>query len=81
MPDPYIILWGELRLGSWVAAGGVETVDVETLDATLDLDEWQVWFQTNPQHPGFKQIVINLSGAQWEQIKDLPIVAERSEAR
>lgn len=67
------VRWGLLRLLS-----GPLWSDDETVDAVLELDDFQLWFQDRPKATGFKQIVINLSGAQWKAIKDLPVVAERS---
>jgi hypothetical protein len=68
-----IVRWGVLRLLSGDLASNEEKVDAE-----LDLDDFQFWFQENPKHTGFKQILINLSGEQWGKLKELPLVEERS---
>jgi hypothetical protein len=68
-----VIRWGDLRLFS----GDPRDGSVST-DAMIEIDDIQLWFRRNPERPAFRQIVINLSGAQWEAIKELPIVSERN---
>jgi hypothetical protein len=72
-PSAEKVRWGVLRLLSGDLAS-----DDEKIDAELDLDDFQFWFQDNPKHTGFKQILINLSGGQWGELKELPLVEERS---
>jgi hypothetical protein len=67
------IRWAILRLMS----GSIGNDD-ETIDGELDLDDFQLWFRRHPEHPEHMQCCINLSGAQWEAIKDLPTVIERT---
>jgi hypothetical protein len=68
------ICWAILRL-----MRGDLNDDRETVDRELDLDDSQLWFQRHPERPEFMQIVINLSGEQWRQIKDLPYVEDRTD--
>lgn len=66
---------GNPSLNAWPVGGwGPDQVVGE-----LDLDDSQLRFQRLPGHPEYMQILINLSGAQWNDIKDLPSVIERTD--
>ena len=66
------IYWGILRF-----MRGALDDDREIVDHELDLDDFQFWFRKHPDHPEHMQVLLNLSGAQWDAIKDLPQVIER----
>lgn len=70
------VRWAILRLMS-----GNPLDDEEIVDAEIDLDDFQLWFQEHPRHVGSRQCAINLTGAQWDEIKSLPIVIARTEKK
>lgn len=74
MASDDIIRWGELTLKS----GVVMSDDPDTVDVTLDVDDFQFWFEPHPEFPNTMRITINLSGGQWNDLKDAALVKERS---
>lgn len=69
------VFWGILR---FMHGDMAVSDEIELTDGELDLDDFQFWFRKHPDHPEHIQLLLNLSGAQWDAIKDLPMVKDRT---
>lgn len=58
--------------------GELKLMDDETVLAVLNIDDFQLVARPNQKHPGFWYLQINLSGAQWDEIKGLAWVRART---
>lgn len=74
MSEDRKVRWAVIRFMS----GDCDT-DEEIIEAELDLDDFQFWFQRNPKQPNFRQGILNLSLHDWNMIKGVPMVADRSD--